>query len=84
MNAIHPFRSNKQFKLDQTLAAFDLEMTLVDENSRILPVDAEIIIPEMLNIRLETEDIDTEGDFKLKLKRCWATPSQATSDPGTN
>ena len=80
INAIHPFRTNKKIKLDQTSTAFDLEMTLVDENSTTLPVDAEIIIPQKINILLETNDIDAEGDFKLKIEKCWATPSQNMED----
>ena len=79
-NAIHSFRTNKKFEIDQTSAAFNLEMKLVDQNSTTLPIDAEIVIPEMLNIRLETKDINEDGDFKLKIRRCWATPSDDMED----
>ena len=89
-DAIQPLATNVQINMGTKQTSFNLHMGtthnyyndwlsylgLFDGNfTHPIPSDVEIVVPQMLNIGLETRQIGNDSNFRLQAKDCWATPT---------
>lgn len=78
-NHFKPLVSNVEVELDTVESVFNVEMSLFSDRNLTFALDSNhsVNVPEPIFVKLEIENVQS---LNLQVKRCWATPNDATDN----